>query len=239
MKRREFVRAVLTIGAAPKLLFGQQQATPPGAPPPAPVPWLLGLNPKTPLPHVEVAEDVAAAELRFFTPLQMQTLTRLADVLVPPVEGKPGALEAGVPAFLDFLVGSSPEARRQVYAGGLDWLEAEAQKRHQKPFAMLEDAQAATLIMPWLRTWMSDHPPSEPHADFINIAHDEIRTATMNSRPWFEATPQPTGPDPFNRSLYWYPIQADGWHEAPECGKMPPHLQAVPKPDHPMPQYSR
>ncbi len=237
MKRREFVRTVLTIGVAPKLLLGQQQT--PGAPPPAPVPWLLGLNPHTPLPHVEVAEDIAASELRFFTPLQMQTLTRLADVLVPPVSGKPGALQAQVPSFLDFLIGSSPDTRKQVYASGLDWLESESLKTFNAPFAKLEDAQAGAMLMPWLRTWMNDHPPTEPHIDFINIAHDEIRTATMNSRPWFEATPPPTAPDPFNRSLYWYPIQPDIAHDSAAYSKVPPHVQAVPKSNHPMPTYPR
>ncbi|KAA6461143.1 gluconate 2-dehydrogenase subunit 3 family protein [Acidobacteria bacterium AB60] len=239
MLRRDFVRALVTIGVAPKFLLGQQQATPPGAPPPAPVPWLLGLNPKTPLPHVEVAEDVAATELRFFSPLQMQTLTRLAEVLVPPVGDKPGALQAGVPAFLDFLMASSPETRQQVYAGGLDWLEQEAQKKYQTPFSKVSDGQAGALLTPWLRTWMTDHPPTETHADFVNIAHDEIRLATVNSRPWFEATPPPTAPDPFNRSLYWYPIQPDVRYESAECAKIPAHVQAAPKSGHPMPQYPR
>lgn len=238
MQRREFVRAVLTIGVAPRLLLAQQQ-TVPAPPPPAPVPWLLGLNPRTPLPTVEVAENLAASELRFFTPLQMQTLTRLADVLVPPVSGKPGALQAGVPAFLDFLIGSSPATRKQVYAGGLDWLEAESQKKSNGSFAKLDDAQAGALLTPWLRTWMSDHPPTEPHADFINIAHDEIRTATVNSRPWFEATPPAAGPDPYNRSLYWYPVQPDIAHDSAACSKLPPHVQAAPKSDHPMPSYPR
>jgi hypothetical protein len=237
MQRREFVRAVLTIGVAPKLLL-TQQATP-APPPPAPVPWLLGLNPRTPLPHVEVAENIAASELRFFTPLQMQTLTRLADVLVPPISPKPGALQAQVPAFLDFLIGSSPDTRKQVYSGGLDWLESESQKKYTNPFAKLDETQAAALLTPWLRTWMNDHPPAETHADFINIAHDEIRTATMNSRPWFEATPPPTGPDPFNRSLYWYPIQPDMASDTAACSKIPPHVEAVPKSNHPMPSYPR
>jgi hypothetical protein len=238
MLRREFVRAVLTIGVAPKFLLAEQQATP-APPPPAPVPWLLGLNARTPLPHVEVAEDIAASELRFFTPLQMQTLTRLADVLVPPVSGKPGALQAQVPAFLDFLIASSSDSRKQVYAGGLDWLESESQKKYNTRFEKLEEAQAGALLTPWLRTWMNDHPPTEPHADFINMAHDEIRTATVNSRPWFESTPPPSAPDPFNRSLYWSPIQPDITHEPSACSKLPPHVQAVPKPNHPMPSYPR
>jgi len=59
----------------------------------------------------------------------MATLTRLSDVLLPPIGGKPGAMSAGVPAFLDFLVGESPADRKQMYQGGLDWLDAEAKKK--------------------------------------------------------------------------------------------------------------
>ena len=81
MRRRDFVRAALAVGAAPRLLLGQQAAPPP---PPAPVPWLLGLNSKTPMPHVEAAEQVAAAGLRFFSSQLMATLTRLSEVLMPP-----------------------------------------------------------------------------------------------------------------------------------------------------------
>jgi len=237
MQRREFVRAVLTIGVTPRLLLAQQ--TTPAPPPPAPVPWLLGLNPHTPLPHVEVAEEIAASDLRFFTPLQMETLSRLADVLVPPLNGKPGALQAQVPAFLDFFIGSSPDTQRQVYTGGLDWLDSESQKKHNTPFAKLEDAQAGALLSPWLRTWMNDHPPAELHADFINIAHDDIRKATLNSRPWFEAVPPPTAPDPYNPTLYWYPIEPDMTSNAAAFPDLPPHVQAVPKSNHTMPTYPR
>lgn len=233
MLRRDFVRAVLTVGVAPKLLLAQQSANP-APPPPAPVPWTLGLNPRTPLPHTEVADAVATSEATFFNPVQMQTLARLSDALVPPVSGKPGALEAQVPTFLDFLIGSSPDARRQVYSGGLDWLEAESQKKYSQPFAKLDDTQLDALLKPWLRTWMSDHPPTEAHADFINIAHDDIRTATMNSKAWADASP-PAGFDPYNSSLYWFPIEPDVDHPA----SAPPHVQAVPKSDHPMPSYPR
>lgn len=117
MRRRDFVRAVLAVSAAPKLLLCQQAAPPP----PAPVPWLLGLTPKTPIPHVEAAEQVAAAKLRFFSPEQMSTLTRLSDVLMPALGDKPGAVQAQTPMFLDFLIGGSPEERQEVYSKGLDW----------------------------------------------------------------------------------------------------------------------
>ena len=137
MRRRDFVRAVLAAGAAPKLLLGQQAATP-APPPPAPVPWLLGLTERTPLPHVEAADQVATAAPRFFSPEQMSTLTRLSDVLMPALGDKPGAVQAQTPMFLDFLIGSSPEERKQVYSKGLDWARCRVKEEIQCRFRKLD-----------------------------------------------------------------------------------------------------
>jgi len=235
MRRRDFVRAALAVGAAPKLLLSQQATAPP---PPAPVPWLLGLNSKTPMPHVEAAEQVAAAELRFFSPQQMATLTRLSEVLMPPIGEKPGAVQAHTPMFLDFLIGNSLEERRRVYSNGLDWLNTESTKKFNADFAKLTDAQAGELLKPWLRTWVNDHPPTEEHADFVNIAHDDIRTATVNSREWF-AAPQSGAEPRTEEELYWSPIQPDLSPLSASSASVPPHLQAVPPSGHSMPSYKR
>jgi len=237
MRRRDFVRAVIAVGAAPEALLGQQQANP-APPPPAPVPWLLGLTEKTPIPHVEAAEQVAAGTLRFFTPQQMATLTRLSDVLVPPLGQKPGAVQAQTPMFLDFLIGSSPEERKQVYSEGLDWLDAEAKKKFNLEFAKLTDAQADALLRPWLRSWIRDHPPTEKHADFVNIAHDDIRTATVNSKEWY-AAPDAGAGSKTEVELYWSPIQPDVSLEKADSASLPPHVQAEPKAAHTMPSYPR
>lgn len=237
MRRRDFVRGVLAASAAPKLLLSQQAATP-APPPPAPVPWLLGLNSKTPIPHVEAGDQVALAELRFFTPQQMAALTRLSDVLMPPIGEKPGAVQAQTPMFIDFLIGSSPDERKQVYTDGLDWLDSESKKKFSLEFAKLSDEQAGEFLKPLLRTWMSDHPPTEAHADFINIAHDDIRTATVNSKAWF-LVPEVGAEPRTSVELYWSPIEPDISELNANCNNVPPHVQAAPKSGHPMPTYPR
>ena len=211
MQRREFVRAMVAASLAPKLLWGQQ-ATNPAPPPPAPTPWTLGLNPKTPLPHTAVEDAIAETDLTFFSTEQMATLTRLSQLLVPAIADKPGALQAGTPAFLDFLIGSSPASRRDLYAGGLEWLDAGSKKQFGKPFAQTQAPEADVLVKPWLRTWMNDHPPTEPHADFLNIAHADIRTATMNSEAWSGATAREPQ-DTTALGLYWSPIEPDIYAE--------------------------
>jgi len=233
MLRRDFIFAAVSVSLAPKFLLAQQAGT---APVPAPVPWTLGLSPRTPIPHTEAADAIAEAELHFFTPQQMATLTRLSDVLLPPLDGKPGAILAETPLFLDFLIGSSPAPRKKVYSGGLDWLNAESLRLHKLPFAKLDDTQADTVIKPWLRTWLSDHPPTEPHADFINIAHDEIRAATVNSPAWHKAPRVPSQPNTAT-ALYWYPIQPDLRGQNAVSARIPTHTTAAPKSAHPVASY--
>ena len=237
MLRRDFVRAVVSLCCAPRLLLSQQTASS-ALPPPAPVPWTLGLNPKTPLPHTAVVDGITETERRFFTPPQLATLVRLCDVLLPPIGDKPGALQAGTPLFLDFLIGSSTAVRKKVYTGGLNWLDSESQKKDGKPFAKLDEAQAGAMLKPWLRTWMSDHPPTEPHAEFVSIAHDDIRTATVNSKVWNQAH-STGGQQSTETGLYWFPIDPDIYAGRLDSTHMSAHVLAAQKTAHAMPVYPR
>jgi hypothetical protein len=237
MLRREFVRAVVSVSIAPRLLLSQQAANP-APPPPAPVPWTLGLNPKTPLPQTEVVDGIAKTEQRFFTSVQMATLVRLCDVLMPPIGNKPGALQAETPLFLDFLIGRSPAARKKAYTVGLNWLDSESQSRYGKAFAKVDDGQADAILKPWLRTWMSDHPPTELHADFVNIAHEDIRTATVNSKAWSEV-PSVGALASTETGLYWYPIEPDIYEANSGLSPAPLHVIATPKATHSIPSYPR
>jgi len=234
MLRRDFVRAALSAGIAPKLLLGQQSSTP--LPPPAPVPWTLGLNPKTPLPQVQTVDGIAKTDARFFTALQLAALTRLCEVLMPAIGDKPGAVEAETPMFLDFLLASSPAARQKMYSGGLNWLEAEAHRKLGKAFQKLDDDEADAILKPWLRTWMSDHPPTELHAGFVCIVHDDIRRATVNSKAYGEH-PAMGAEERAASGLFWSPIEPDVYRATNAVVNA--HVQAAPRSAHTMPSYPR
>lgn len=204
MERRNFVQLIFSALAVPRFLLGQQGKSNP--PLPAPTPWTSGLNPATPVPATQVADTVATTNRQFFTRVQMAALEKLSDVLVPASGSTPGAIAAEVPAFLDFLIAHSPAKRQAVYKTGLNWLEAEARRKFSLPFAQLTPAKADILLKPWLRTWMSDHPPTEVHADFVNMAHADIRMATVNSKAWSDAPAQRTH-ERAPVGLYWLPIE--------------------------------
>ena len=210
MERREVLRAMAVLAITPKWMLAQQSSS--AAPAiPAPVPWTLGLNPSTPLPHTTSADEAGQTLASFFTATRMGTLQRLADVMLPHTEQFPGALDAKTPEFLDFLIGHSPAVRGNLYNSGLDWLEAQAHEKYKKPFAQLGEEEVDSLIRPWLRTWMTDHPPAEPHADFVNIAHADIRTATVNSKEWYDAMDRKCQESTLQ--LYWSPIEPDIYAE--------------------------
>jgi len=128
---------------------------------------------------------VADPVTRFFTAPQFEALRRLSDLLLPPLGKSPGALEAGAPEFLDFLIGVSPADRQQLYRGGLDLLNARAAKQFGKAFAALDAKQADTIIRPLLVAvpWQYD-PPKDLGSHFLAAVQDDVRTATRNSREW-------------------------------------------------------
>jgi hypothetical protein len=170
---------------------------------------MTGLMEVKPLELTALVPDaVAQTEAHFFNEVETQTLRRFCQVLMPPLKGFPGALDADAPEFLDFLVGVSPRPRQQMYLAGLERLDADARKKFNVPFAKVTDDQADELIRPWLRAWMSDHPPAEPHARFINLAHSDIRKATVNSQAWSDAA-RAAGRAETDQDLYWYPIDPD------------------------------
>ena len=62
-----------------------------------------------------------------------------------PTDGTPGAREAKVSEFIDQMVKETPELH-PLYRQGLAWLDAEARKKHQRPFVKLSAAEQDELL---------------------------------------------------------------------------------------------
>ncbi len=77
-----------------------------------------------------------------------------------------------------------------------------------KAFAELSAKQADGIVRPALRPWMTDNPPLEAFPRFIALAHQDIRTATMNSEAWSLAAVA-SGERAPGVGLYWRAIDPD------------------------------
>jgi len=216
MKRRNFVRSLIITPIAPAVLAGEQAAqntTPTPQPPPQPnTPARQVSRQPSQVPQLQVtAIDLTGQPaVRYFTDTQFATLRKLGEILMPPLKNNPGATEAQAPEFLDFLISASPDDRQKLYLSGLDSLEATAQDKFQKSFSDLDAQQADAILRPLLvvRPWPMDFP-NDPVQNFIAQVHEDLRTATMNSREWAAAA-EKSG-HRFTRGsrssgYYWAPI---------------------------------
>jgi hypothetical protein len=199
---------------APAVLAGGQAAThadPKQQPPPNTPSRQVSRQPVA-VPHLDVtAVDLAGQPApRYFTTIQFSTLRKLGDLLAPPLKNNPGATEAQAPEFLDFLISVSPEDRQKLYLSGLDSLEAQAIDKFQKSFSELNAEQVDAILRPLFvaRPWPQDFP-SDPLENFVAQVHDDLRTATMNSREWAAAS-EKSGHlftrGSRTRGFYWAPI---------------------------------
>jgi hypothetical protein len=217
IKRRRFVQSLLLTPAAPIALAAAQAppaATPPQPPaaPAATLPRQGGRQQPTNVPHLKVTQpDLAAkTDQRYFSAEQFATLQKLGSILMPPIKGNPGALDADAPEFLDFLISVSPADRQKLYKDGLDHLNTLAKTQFHKPFADVDAKQVDGILKPLLvaRYWAEDFP-SDPLKNFVAQVHVDFRIATMNSRQWSEAAAN--SGHRFTRgfnsqAMYWAPI---------------------------------
>jgi hypothetical protein len=195
MKRRRFIQTLAATPAVALPVTAELQAQQ-GAP----------ARPTEDAPKLEIASPDVAAEgvPRYFSAPQFAALRKLSDILMPPLNGLPGALDAEAPEFLDFLISKSPANRQQLYKAGLDALNAQAQRQFKKAFADVDEAQAATLLALLRQPWTYE-PPTDPLARFLREAKADVRTATQNSRAYVTAG-STGGRRGGGMGQYWYPL---------------------------------
>lgn len=76
---------------------------------------------------------------------EFATLTRLTDLIIPVDDGKPGAVEAGVPAWIDTMLGVS-DALKARYSTGLAWIDAAMKGRSGADFVGATPDQQTALL---------------------------------------------------------------------------------------------
>lgn len=83
---------------------------------------------------------------QFFTPPEYGMVERLAEIIIPQ-DGTPGAKQAGVAEFIDFMVANDPDVQ-YAFRMGLAWLNADAEQKHGKRFSDLTPEQQTSLLEP-------------------------------------------------------------------------------------------
>lgn len=85
-------------------------------------------------------------EPQFFTTAEYALVERLADTIIPS-DSSPGAKEAGVAEFIDFMVANTVEDQ-YPFRMGLAWLNARSEQINGRPFLQLSSEQQNALLIP-------------------------------------------------------------------------------------------
>jgi len=81
----------------------------------------------------------------FFDEHEMKTISILSDIIIPKDETSGSATDAGVPAFIEFIVKDMP--RHQIpMRGGLKWLDIQCMKRFNADFASCSSTQQIEMV---------------------------------------------------------------------------------------------
>lgn len=120
--------------------------------------------------HALVRQSLAGGAYapKALSPAQFHTLERLTDLIVPVENGRPGALQAGVPAWIDALLAVNDELKTK-YVAGLGWLDTTMAARGAADFASATpDRQTALLDLIAFKKNAS--PDLDPGIAFFTLA---------------------------------------------------------------------
>lgn len=93
----------------------------------------------------EKARDKKLLSSQGFSETELASIAILCDLILPPTDTTGGALEAGVPEFIDFIAKDIP-AHELPIKGGLMWLEGYSNRIFGLPFGKLTDAQRKSIL---------------------------------------------------------------------------------------------
>lgn len=139
MKRRDTLKALtLTLSSMGLAVAPVEAAVP--APEPKPALKIPGGRQK-----FEAERDAKLNADKFFTPAELQTVTVLGDIIVPADAKSGSASQAGVPAFIEFMMKDQPRNQTPM-RGGLRWLNNKCVSRYGKPFVQCTKTQQIEMV---------------------------------------------------------------------------------------------
>ncbi|MEW5977322.1 MAG: gluconate 2-dehydrogenase subunit 3 family protein [Acidobacteriota bacterium] len=120
---------------------------------------------------------------RFFKPHEFETVEFLSETIIP-TDDQPGAREARVAHFIDFLVYSAAEFQPSLqsdWLSGLKELDRLSQSRFEMPFRKASSTQREQLL---LEMSLPERDPTQTHSgySFFKLAKDLTVEAFYTSR---------------------------------------------------------
>jgi len=94
----------------------------------------------------EHASFVPSSPGRFLNDADFKAIARIADLIIPPTE-TPGAIQAGVPEYIDLVVSREPD-HQTLIADGLRWLDTQAKEFNVDRFLELEEHDQLSILEP-------------------------------------------------------------------------------------------
>lgn len=135
--------------------------------------------------HAQAAQTAARRsgapfKPKFFTPHEYATVRLLVDLIIPKDERSGSATDAGVPEFMDFMMGDQP-ARQTAMRGGLAWIDRECVTRFDKTF-LASTAAERTAVLDDI-SWPHKPRPEFSHGvAFFNSFRDLTASGFWTSR---------------------------------------------------------
>ena len=135
--------------------------------------------------HAEAATATAQAtktpfKPKFFSAHEYATVRMLVDIVIPKDDRSGSATDAGVPEFMDFIMGDEP-TRQLAMRGGLAWLDRECVNRYEKTFVACTEAERTKLLDDV--AWPGKAPAGMSHGvAFFNTFRDLTASGFWTSR---------------------------------------------------------
>src|SRR5881409_3828612 len=128
----------------------------------------------------EALERGAPYEPNNFTPREWETVRLLVDLIIPKDERSGSATDAGVPEFMDFMLGDDPDLQTPI-RGGLGWLDRSCDDRYGKTFVACTAVERAAVLddIAWPKKAKAEHSAG---VAFFNSFRDFTASGFFSSR---------------------------------------------------------